>query len=59
METKCKCCEGKGIQRKLDGINIICPCCNGDGEDRNINRNIKFPPGKPYIPLVGPNTLIC
>lgn len=28
----CKCCCGSGVQRKCDGVRIICPCCNGSGK---------------------------
>lgn len=28
----CKCCCGSGVQRKCDGLRVICPCCNGSGK---------------------------
>jgi len=31
MESKCKCCEGTGIQINKDLLKVICPCCNGTG----------------------------
>jgi len=30
-ESKCKCCEGTGVQINKDLIKVICPCCNGTG----------------------------
>lgn len=40
----CKCCDGSGVQVKLDGIKIYCPACAGTGESPLINQNIKnFP----------------
>lgn len=41
---KFKCCDGSGVQRKLDGIKIYCPACQGSGECPMVNKNIKFPP---------------
>jgi hypothetical protein len=40
----CRCCCGSGVQRKCDGIKIICPCCNGTGK-RWVNT-----PCYPYQP---------
>jgi hypothetical protein len=27
----CKCCDGAGVQKRNDGIKIICPACGGTG----------------------------
>lgn len=27
----CKCCNGTGIQKRKDGLNVKCPECNGTG----------------------------
>lgn len=31
ITSTCKCCDGSGIQTKMDGIKIRCPECNGTG----------------------------
>ena len=30
----CRCCNGKGLQKRNDDIWIKCPCCNGTGNEK-------------------------
>ncbi len=32
ISTFCKCCEGTGVQKNKEEINIKCPECNGTGQ---------------------------
>ena len=40
---KCNACNGKGIQKRNDGIKIICPVCDGNGvkERKYTEKQIK------------------
>lgn len=31
-DSKCKCCNGSGVQTRSDGIKVRCPECNGSGD---------------------------
>lgn len=49
VDVNCKCCNGSGVQQKLDGIKVYCPACQGTGESPFVNKNIKLKYVPPYI----------
>lgn len=52
----CKCCCGSGVQRKCNGIKIICPCCNGSGRRWVSTPCHPHPQPYPYYPVIWCNS---
>lgn len=57
-DAKCKCCQGTGIQKNKDMLNVYCPACRGSGESPYYNENIKFQMDIPKF-SIKKDTLFC